>query len=152
MQLANHRFNVTRSQYSDTKSTICSEIEGRGLLNVGINQAFLQQQKQKFDELQRESDKFKNQFSKVESRITGLEQKTTDLLAERRKVEHRSTMVGVAKEKLERHIAKLNRMKANMIGNMNSKYPKDFLTIFVLHYRFGSGTRSIDRVPYGCCT
>lgn len=43
---ANHKFSITKSQYSDARSTMSKEIQSRNTLNVGVNMSVLNKQKE----------------------------------------------------------------------------------------------------------
>lgn len=64
----------------------------------------------------RESDNYKNEHVKIETKIGMLEAKSTELIAERRKIDKKFDYVKVCKDKLVRHLDKIQRIKRNPIG------------------------------------
>lgn len=66
----------------------------------------------------RKSDRYKNDRTEVEGQMNVIEQKQNDLMAEKLKITDKLNLRDNCKEKLQRHLQKVQKLKSQTIGKL----------------------------------
>lgn len=111
-----HRFSVNVSKYSGAKSSSCSEIHDRNLLNAAVDTAHLETEKQNLKRLKQEADTKKNIRNQIESDIKKNEVQIQDLKMEIKKSQDKIFQLRQCQDKMRKKEMELRKLREKSYG------------------------------------
>lgn len=112
----NHRFAVSISRYSNTKSTSSSTIQDRNLLFVGVDNRLKKREEENLSKWERDSQQKHAEKAKIESEIKRGEEEVTEIRVEKNRIERQIQTIKMSIEKLRMKEAELEAMKLRKVN------------------------------------
>ncbi|XP_053684572.1 structural maintenance of chromosomes protein 5 [Sabethes cyaneus] len=116
-----NRFVISKSRYTGDKSSRCDDLHKLDLLNKNVDPEVLEERKRVLQRLMRESDKIRNHRNQIEDQIKTIQDQSSELSSERRKLEEKYNSYQQLKIKTKRAEQKCADLTARLIDVSQEK-------------------------------